>query len=604
MFLKRKHLPEMLKSTTGSTLIPVVGLMALGLMVVSLLAASLTQSLSISSGNRASVQSQAAAESGVSAAKNYILNGECTGAGVVTNVGPPAFTATIWRDSGGSSWVNSCPLQTTKKIRIISTGESQATTTGVANFGLSSIVESIFDYSSGGPLQTGPAMLSFKGNTLKNYEINPTYAKRGDLVISSGDFECQNNTTIDGSVIVLTGSATLVGNCEVTGYVWARDSIVLSDTSSVGLGVKSGTGAVTIGLGSHVFGDAEAKCLLEINGIVDGKAVSAWSVKTGASSQVGQDLLAGSGLTGTCGSATSSVVKGIIRGNVKVNNNRLHIYASNALIQGSITIPQISSLFKYYAVSAIYTSTTAKTRLGPAYDRVVLGTISNTPAPQSPLVNFVYDSPPWVHFTYNYSDWQSAGFQQELVWPSGACSIPNNVGSGTSALDSFWREVQAATLNTVIDARSCSSISGKFEMSTKADIAVITAKLNLQTLVLSSGDGAEHKFWLVVPDGEGGSDLGPDCSGNAEHITVSQNATINAPIIALAYGPCTLNLPADSLWRGQLYTGAINTGPEAHYLDYAPLGLPGIDLATGDLVSEYPKSLALLTSRNRQSDGQ
>jgi hypothetical protein len=34
------------------------------------------------------------------------------------------------------------------------------------------------------------------------------------------------------------------------------------------------------------------------------------------------------------------------------------------------------------------------------------------------------------------------------------------------------------------------------------------------------------------------------------------------------------------------------------------LGLPGIDLATGDLVSEYPKSLALLTSRNRQSDGQ
>jgi cytoskeletal protein CcmA (bactofilin family) len=602
MFLKKMELPEILRSTAGSTLLPVLGLMVLGLLVMSLLAASLTQSLSVSSGNRANVQSQAAAESGVLAARNLILNGECTGLGILTNAGPPAFTATIWRDSGASSWVNSCPLPTTKRVRIISAGESQSGSIGTAGFGLRSIVESVFDYSAGGPLQTGPAMLSFDGEILKNYEIKPAYAKRGDLVFSSGDFECQNDTIIDGTVIVLAGGATLAGNCEVTGYVWARDSITLSGSSRVGLGVKSGTGAVTIGSSSHVFGDAEAKCLLEIDGAVEGNAVSAWSVKTGVSSRVGQDLLAGSGGTGTCGRATASVVKGLIAGDVKVNSNRLSIYLSNALIQGSVTVPQISNSLKYYTASYLYTSSGARAKLG--VDGIVLGTISTTPAPQNPIVNFVYDSPPWVHFTYDYSDWQSAGFQQELVWPSGECSIPDNVGSGTSALDSFWRDLQAATINTVIDARSCSSISGKLQLSIKADVAFITSKLNLQTLSVDSGDDAEHKFWLIVPDGEDGSNLGPDCNGNAEHISVSQAATIIAPIIALAYGPCTFSLPADSLWRGQIYSGAVGTGPEAHYLAYASLGLPGVDLATGQLVSQYESSLVLLTSRNLQLDGQ
>jgi hypothetical protein len=63
-------------------------------------------------------------------------------------------------------------------------------------------------------------------------------------------------------------------------------------------------------------------------------------------------------------------------------------------------------------------------------------------------------------------------------------------------------------------------------------------------------------------------------------------------------------LPADSLWRGQIYSGAVGTGPEAHYLAYASLGLPGVDLATGQLVSQYESSLVLLTSRNLQLDGQ
>ena len=583
------------RADEGSTLIPTIGLVAIALLVTAVMGTSLISALGHSTAARASVQSQAAAESGIIQAKALIETANCTVNGVIVDsTSDPVFHATIWSQIGLATWTASCPREgTTTAVRIISTGYAQTNGLAGVSYGDSVTVESIYSYSAGGPVESGPGILSYSSTSLPDTTVSPISVARGDLVLPTGNFSCNSGTTIDGNVIVMAGTATVNGTCHISGSLWAKGIVNLGNGVTLGGDVKSGTATVVIGSTNHVLGSVEAAGAVTVDGIVDGNVVSATSVTTGVGSKIGGYVHSGK-------SGTTSTLKGTVGGEVTVSGS-LSIYAG-AKIGGRVTVLAISATYlKYFKATTLSGATAASTLL---VDKVISTAVATTPTPQTPLVSFAYDAANWIHLAYNYADWKLVGFNTELIWPeSGNCTVPTALGAGATAPDATWRTMQNATSPLVVNAMSCNqNFTGNFTLALRTDMAIYSNKYTLSDFILSSADGNPHKFWLMVPDGPAGSTSGPDCGGLVDHINVTGTAIVYSPITSLSYGPCTMKLPAGSQWRGQIYSGNLTGNGSPHSVVYSGLGIPGKDLGTGLPAVSRP-ILQLVSSRNRLNAG-
>ena len=95
----------------GAGLAAVIGLLAVSLLTTSLVATSVVRATEYTTLTRAGVQSQAAAEAGVAAARAGLLTGTCAAEGNSYESIPgavPEYVATVWVP-GGSGWVRGCP---------------------------------------------------------------------------------------------------------------------------------------------------------------------------------------------------------------------------------------------------------------------------------------------------------------------------------------------------------------------------------------------------------------------------------------------------------------------------------------------------------------
>lgn len=219
----------------GSALAAVLGVMAVGLILASLIVASVVGAFGFSSGTRAGVQSQASADAGIAAAHTGLFTvGNCgtqSTPGTYASATAPAYTATVQYDAG-AGWVSGCPSLTATRIKIVSTGAAQANGVNGASSGNSSKVEAVFAYLTPGVDPSGVGMYLYRGGTVEsNSTLDLSEANGAGLMIRNGDLDCaKNNTVINGSVLI-NGKLTFSGTCRVNGNAWVSGAATLGSGS-------------------------------------------------------------------------------------------------------------------------------------------------------------------------------------------------------------------------------------------------------------------------------------------------------------------------------------------------------------------------------------
>jgi len=215
----------------GSALIAVLGVMAVTMVIGVTVAAATISSLGFTSSTRAGIQSVAAAESGVNIAEVALRKGTC--AASYTRATAPAYTAALSYSlsATNNSWINGCPPATVnaQRIKVVSIGD--AATNGVAgNVGSDeSLVEAIYPVVRlPGVFASGAAMYVHGGVVFNNNgDLFVSESGRPAIQVKNGTMKCENNTVIQGDVVVEIGNLDITA-CKIEGNAWA------SGTASLG----------------------------------------------------------------------------------------------------------------------------------------------------------------------------------------------------------------------------------------------------------------------------------------------------------------------------------------------------------------------------------
>lgn len=588
MFLT--NLLKKTKNDTGSALLVVVGVMALGLLITALIASSLTATFTYSSTSKAGIQAQAAAESGVAAALVGLnTSGDCAAnGGIYLSAGDPHYRATIWRSMDGATWVKACPDLVTTQVRIISTGYAQGAGVGSASSQNQRIVESIFSYGAGssGSNSPGQAMYVYSAGNLDTYQINSTGVVASDVAITTGDFACTGPTIIQGTVLIGQGQANLTNNCTIYNSMLATGSITLTSNSQIqGDATSTGASVTLANATDTIGGSVYANGAVSTNGRIVGNVEAVGSVTLVQGSSVGGYIKAG-GLV-----SISSPVGGSVTTPGNLTFVATGSVAGNITIGGTLTYGRLTGAA---AASAL-------TSQGKVQGVILYGQSGLTaPTPKTaPIL------PGWIDLSYNYSTWQANGFSTQLTWPS---SINCRIGDADSttpsgALYPWYQQLKNLTSPTVIDARSCASISGNIALSLKTDVAFIGTNFNFDTVAMSSADGQTHKLWFIVPDAQP-TVAGPQCTKKGGNFVINSTSTISAQVDAFAYAPCSIAINNGTTWTGQLYSGDMVGGGGTRVLNYVPLGVPGTAIGGTPIPPTAGQVGALIFERDRSDNGE
>jgi Tfp pilus assembly protein PilX len=224
-------------SERGSALIAVLGVMVVGLIFTTIITTSVLSAYGVSSSTRAAVQSHAAADAGIAAARaGLYVSGNCSAQptpGTYSATGTLAYTATIQFDAG-SGWQNGCPTSSTSRIRIVSSGKPQAPGISGSTSGNTRKVEAIYNWVVPGPRPSGTSIYLYGGGQVEA-NANFDMSESAGLVIQNGNLLCdKNNAVFNGDVTVggasPNGNLTFSQNCTVNG------NVVVQNTASLGSG--------------------------------------------------------------------------------------------------------------------------------------------------------------------------------------------------------------------------------------------------------------------------------------------------------------------------------------------------------------------------------
>lgn len=596
MFLSLQHRLTALRDERGSALVAVIGVLVVTLIVTVVISASVISAMGFTTATRADVQSQAAAEAGIAVAQASLLAGTCaTEADTIEDADGDGYLEAVFRGTNpefttvvkswsGTTPENGCP--TASATRVVVTGHGGAATPGLISRGDTSVVAAEFTQSATPPAHpaSGPAVYSGGGANLNAMAITSATGVIGDIHVLSGDFGCTTTGVIDGSVLVANGNANITNTCTIRGNLWVSGAVTISAAVTVeGDVIAAGGGGsfsnTTINIGGNLYINGN---ITQLQAQVNGNVEATGSVYQVGGSRVKGDLKAGGSIR----------LDGRVDGNVTTPSTaEFEISSSTGRIGGNLVVGGNLKPNGHNPEQA--------PPLPTQNDRVayqlnhrghVQGSISFlTPTSPVPTPRLAPVVPPWVDFEYRASDWE--GFTT-ITWPSPSsvawpASAECQIGSWNQANHVVLQQITNATSPIVVRTDVCSEVTFSVDFSVKTDVAFIGRGFTIGGGAdLQSGNGADHKVWFLVPDGNPTAP-GPNCSNGAGNISTNGQVVIHDKITAFAYTPCTIALNNGTVWRGQLYSRQI-TVSSGDSLKYVPAGIPGWNLDGSGGSSEPP----------------
>lgn len=557
--LSRRRRPA---ADAGSSLVTVVVMMSVLLVLSLALGAAVTNTARNVSSTRSTAQSLAAADAGMAAIVAY------------AKANPDDFCTVAWSHPTAPRYEVSSSACVGGQVTFTSRGFD-------AHGRHPNTVESVYAYDtlpSGGAAEG--AIVSGNGN-LNISSIN--ISLDGGVLLNQGSFDCNNVSDIDGSVIVRNGNAAITNDCQIGGSLWAKGDVNCNSLGSVAGNIYAG-GSVTMSNNCAVDGSVFANGNVTINNIT---VAVGGDVITGGQVSMAYGTIAGNLLAkGKIAVTSPSTILGSA---VSESTADMSFYALTA---GSLRVAgRITSLQASRVNGNVDSARTGSTQIAPdvtitgalrlggslstwgAGPNVAGGIHQNVSGITVPAVTLPDTTPPgyeWVEFPFDASEWASKGY---AVQTTPTCDF-QNVASGVS-----W--VNARTSPTIIDARGCSSLNlYNVAFSLRTDVVFLLKKGNAQSLRLTSGNGADHAFGLVIPDNTP-DDHAPTCAGGQGEVTI-WNATMSSAISAIVYSPCTVVFGGNGsplpVWNGQVYAGKVTwagNGNPAMHLEYRQVALPG-----------------------------
>lgn len=527
MFLSRIN--RLRDDDRGSALIAVLALAAVTAVVAVTVGSVSVNSLRFTNDTSAGVEARAAAEAGIARAELALrtTTGCSASSGVFTSTTTPEYRVEVSYDRG-AGWVDGCPTNDATQIRFLSTGFANRALFEGSRVEDGRVVEAVYQYIPEyvEVPDIDPAVYAYSiDGVLQKFVLDSAdFTISADVQIKTGDFECSNNASVAGDVILANGSADLTA-CTIAGTLHVTEGVGIDGGSLVTGDVIAGGNGVT---GTNPTVRIEAGTRVDGNVFAGGNV----SVLSSSASQV----------LGNVTATRDTTTRVIVANGSSVGGNVL----SSGTIQRNGTIGG--------------TESTAVTGLQP---------------PVAPRV------PNWTDLPWAVSDatqfqattWYQQGFTNLVKWPAGTCTI------GSS--DPRWVALATYTTPTVIDASDCvggirtnNNLSPNIGLST--DIVFIADSFLFEKLYFaSSSPTVNRKVYFVVPDNTA-NEL-PTCTGEAGNIYLTNEADIQSTVSAFLYSPCEIQSDRNGL-RGQLYGGVIDFDQQAQ-MTYVPTSPPGVDFS-------------------------
>ena len=526
MFLMRKT-PLTLAAERGSSMLAVIGLMAVAGVATLAIAGSTMNSLGVSSATRAGVQAQSAAEAGIDAALLKLTTATCA-AGFSTSDPEAAVRISQSTSATDNTWTDGCPIPSSLRVKIVATGDAGDAGVAGNSTGDERTVESIYTYvpASTGTPGTGSALYSHNFGTFAgSSQLNSVDGSEPVVMVRHDNVTCDITDTastgiLNADVVIADGGLEIGASCQVVGDVWSSEPIYTHASA-------------------QIHGNVVAPSVKFIeSSIIHG---SIWT-------------------TGATVLETSAWVKGsVTAGSLSMINS--------AKIDGSAWSAGATTIGHTTNVITGHLTTKSLTNSGPGVITGGTTLVSSGPGVGSPPAAAPV-VPDWVDVDYDLTDWP--GFQ--VVTMNHGCKLA---------------DIQAAanlfTGPGIIDARECPQ--GVFlkentvHLSLPHDLAIFASRfeIGLDAQIDAPGTAA-RKLWLITPDET--ADALPTCKNASGNSDITQSFIVKAPVTAMLYTPCSIDLSFSAQWRGQLYGGTVGTAGSA-MLHYAPVGIPGTDLSTG-----------------------
>ncbi|WP_346233197.1 hypothetical protein [Parafrigoribacterium mesophilum] len=202
------------------------------------------------------------------------------------------------------------------------------------------------------------------------------------------------------------------------------------------------------------------------------------------------------------------------------------------------------------------------------------------------------DSPDWVNVTYQPTDWKDQDghvFEERTATTPADCILPNGNLGGTML-------GQPVILNMLACPGGPTALTQNPTVTLTSDVVIFANAFlwpSINGITFKSSSAAAYRLWLITPDDGPAGDNKPTCNNPAnsyydpskpiqDTFSTKNNITIQTPIMAMAYTPCSFDGKNGFTWNGQIYAGELSYAKNNPTFTFEPVGIAGVDLTTGD----------------------
>jgi hypothetical protein len=209
------------RDESGAALVAVVVVMMVGVIAATVIAGSVIFAMQTNVQNKATTQAFVSAESGRDMMLQAVLANPCTKTIANSTTSPLYENVSATFGADADHLTDACLSPSASSvIRITATGKTAdgSKTTIVSDYQRAVTYER----------QPGGTLAYFAGQ----FKLTQSSYK-GDLVIRTGDYTCNSDTTIDGDLWAPKGSIVLSAKCHVTGSVYAKGTVSTSGSNAL-----------------------------------------------------------------------------------------------------------------------------------------------------------------------------------------------------------------------------------------------------------------------------------------------------------------------------------------------------------------------------------